>query len=210
MKVRAVILVHGYNVSNLEVTVGKLRDHFEHYDYFVEALTYGFLPFTWQVTKHNRSIAKQLADRVKHYQSIGFIVDVVGHSNGCTIGNLATELYGMKVNTFVAINPALKKDLNPCKNAELVQVWHNDGDVAVEVSMWLRWLSPWAIKSRPWGEQGKEGYTGEDSNVVNFDCSKDFIIKADGHSAVFKKPVSNFYLPTIARFCAREKKRVKQ
>ena len=129
------------------------------------------------------------------------MVDVVAHSNGCTIGRIASEIYAMPVNTFVAINPALKKDLNPCASAKLVQVWHNDGDIAVELGKWLRWLTPWARKARPWGEQGNEGYKGDDTNVVNFDCNGDFLVYASGHSAVFKRPASTFFLQRIAQYC---------
>jgi len=199
---RIVILVHGYNVSNLELTVGKLRKPFEELGYMVENLRYGYLPHTWQVTKKNPSIARKLASRVTHWQRRGYLVDVVGHSNGCAIGRIATTDNMMNVNTFVAINPALKKDLNPSSTAELVQVWHNEGDSAVVLGKWLRWLTGWARKARPWGEQGNEGYTGKDKNVVNFDCGKDFTVKADGHSAVFHKPASEFYLMAIALYCS--------
>ncbi len=203
---KAVILVHGYNVANPETTVGKLREPFEELGYLVETLTYGFVPFTWQITRNNPAIAKRLADRVKRYQEQGYTVDVVGHSNGSAITHIATKEYDMSVNVCVAINPALTADLNPSSKSDLVQVWHNDGDVAVEFGRFLRWLNPFARKARPWGRQGNAGYQGDDKNVRNFDCSRDFTIKADGHSAVFKKPESDFYLKAIPFYCKTMKR----
>lgn len=203
---KVVILIHGYNVDNAQETVGQLREPFEALDYFVESLNYGYIPNTWQITKRNPAVAERLAGRVNYWQSKGYTVDVVGHSNGVAITHMATKNHGMRVNVCVAINPALTDDLSPSKSAKLVQVWHNDGDKAVVYGKWLSWINPWASKSRPWGQQGNTGYKGKDKNVVNFDCGEDFNVKADGHSAVFHKPASNFYLKAIALYCAQRKK----
>lgn len=202
---RIVILGHGWNVSDWRSTVGQLKRPFKVLGYRVEVLNYGYWPHTWQATKGNVSVARKLSEMVRIFQAQGHEVDYVGHSNGVSIGHIATERFGMCVDTFVAINPALKKDLNPSDNAQLVQVWHNDGDRAVVLGKWLRWLTGWARKARPWGEQGNEGYTGKAKNVVNFNCSKDFITKAHGHSAVFEKPASEFYLKAIALYCFQKR-----
>jgi len=204
-----IILVHGWNVSDWRSTVGQLRKPFRELGCKVEMLNYGYWPHTWQATKFNPSVALRLSKRVKHWQDKGYNVDVVGHSNGVAIAYIATKEHGMKVDTLVAINPALKANLNPSKRSNLVQVWHNDGDRAVILGKWLRWLTGWTRKARPWGEMGNEGYTGKDKNVVNFNCSKDFSIKADGHSAVFEAPENDFYLKAIALYCLQKKKRVK-
>ena len=203
---KVVILIHGYNVDNYEETVGKLRGPFEDQDYFVEFLNYGYIPKMWQITKRNPAIARRLAERVLYWQVKGYTVDVVGHSNGVAIAHIATEKYDMTVNVCVAINPALTANLNPSRQADLVQVWHNEGDTAVVAGKWLRWLNPWARDARPWGEQGKIGYTGDDKNVINFDCNGDFKTIADGHSAVFERPARDFYLAAIALFCAARKR----
>jgi len=199
------IPVHGYNVENYEETVGKLREPLEALGYYVEFLNYGYVPKTRDITKYNPDHAKRLAKRVKRWQDKGYTVDVFGHSNGCAIGRIATEEYGMVCNVFVAINPALKKDLNPSSKAKLVQVWSNKGDKAVVLGMWLRWLTGWTRKDRPWGEMGRVGYTGKDKNVVNFYTDKDFTVKAVGHSAVFHEPVSDFYTNAMSLFCRKER-----
>lgn len=205
---KVVILIHGYNVDNYEETVGKLRKPFEALGYYVEFLNYGYEPVTWKITKRNPDIAKRLADRVGYWQNKDFTVDIVGHSNGCAITHLATEKHGIKVNVCVAINPALTADKNPSSNAELVQVWHNKGDKAVVLGKWLSWLIPWARNARPWGQQGKIGYQGKDKNVINFDAGNDFKVSAIGHSAVFKKPASDYFLREIAAYCSVKVKRV--
>jgi hypothetical protein len=195
-------------VDNAQETVGQLREPFEALGYMVESLNYGYIPKVWEITKRNPMVAARLAERVLYWQVKGATVDIVGHSNGCAIGYIATEEYGMKVNVCVAINPALTADKNPSRHAKLVQVWHNEGDKAVVMGKWLSWFARWARDARPWGEQGKIGYQGKDKNVVNFDAGNDFKEKADGHSAVFHKPESEYFLREIAAYCSLKVKRV--
>lgn len=199
-----VVLVHGWNVSNPELTVGRLRDAFEARGYIVEHLLYGYLPFTWQVTRRNPKIAAKLAGRVKRWQDNGHAVDVVGHSNGCTIIHLACQWNGLRPRTVEAINPALRDTLHPAPGADLVHVWHNSGDTPVTVSKWISWL-PWSHKWRPWGDMGRDGFRGGlGRGVVNLDTLADFPVAASGHSTVFKDPYAGFYLPTIAAACSDE------
>lgn len=200
---KAIILIHGYNVSNPGKSVGRLRKPFEALGYKVVMLNYGYWPFTWQITHINPKVAKKLADSVKELIDEGYTVDIAGHSNGCTIVYLASHRYDLEVNTFVAINPALKRDSHPCISAKLVQVWFNGSDMPVIFGKWLRWLTPWARKARPWGEMGMEGYKGKNNEppVVGFDAGEQFKVKAEGHSAVFERKVRGFFLPRIAVYC---------
>lgn len=198
-----VLLVHGWNVENPEVTVGRLRPHFENRGYLVEHLLYGYLPFTWQATRRNPRIAKKLAGRVARWQGLGHPVDVVGHSNGCAITQLACTVHKMRPRTVEAINPALRDTLHPAPTAEHVHVWHNAEDRATAVSKLISWM-PWVRKTRPWGDMGRDGYQSGGQGVINLDTGRDFPINALGHSAVFKPPASEFYLPTIADCCAQQ------
>ena len=111
----------------------------------------------------------------------------------------------MVVNVCVAINPALKSGLNPSRHAQRVQVWSNKGDTAVVLGKWLSWLNPWATDARPWGEQGRIGYQGNDESVVNFYSDKGFAVEAEGHSAVFHDPENKFFLKAIALYCHKVK-----
>jgi pimeloyl-ACP methyl ester carboxylesterase len=205
---RAVILIHGYNVVNPQRTVGQLRQPFERLGYVVETFTYGYVPHTWQITKRNPSLAKQLAERVRYHRSLGREVDLVGHSNGCTIAHLAgrDHLTHGDVRVFTAINPALEIDLHPCSSAQRCHVWHNDGDGAVKASRWLRlvtWLTPLDEQlARPWGRMGAWGYTGDATNVINHDTIAEHNPTASGHSAVFEDPQSAYYMQRIAQVAA--------
>lgn len=198
-----VILVHGWNVDNPELTVGRLRDAFEARGYLVEHLLYGYLPFTWQATKVNPFIAARLAKRVLRWQRLGHPVDIVGHSNGCVITRLACTEHDIAPRTVEAINPALYDTLHPAPTAQWVHVWHNSGDVPVVVGKWLGWL-PWSERYRPWGDMGRDGYRGKARNILNLNTGLDFQMPALGHSAVFKGEALPFYQDTIADACAQQ------
>jgi len=208
---KAVIELHGWNVSDWRKTVGRLTEPFEKLGYRVEVLDYGYWPFTWQATKGNPEVAKKLANLVLKLVGEGYTVDLVAHSNGGTITYIAANKYQIPINTYVAIQPALRKDSHPCTSAKLCQVWYNNGDVPVVLGKWLRWFTPWAKMARPWGEMGHDGYKGEvtDPPVVQFNGGEDFKVKANGHSNYFEKSVRGFFLPRIAKYCDDQRTTVK-
>ncbi len=199
------ILVHGYNVSYPERTVGKLRSHFEALGCMVEMFTYGDTNL-FQVRWRNPRLAKKLARRVKHWKDLGYKVILVGHSNGCAIIYLTTTVLGVHSDQVVAINPALKKHYNPDFSAKVVQVWHNSGDKPVVFAkFWSKIIPDKWFRARPWGEMGNVGYVGSNHNVVNIDTGLKFLPnKALGHSAVFHKPESKFFLPLIAEYAVNK------
>lgn len=210
-KDKVAILVHGYNVVNPEKTVGKLRPYFEKEGFIVEMFTYGYVPFTWQITKRNPALANKLYWRIAYWKCVKKAdICLVGHSNGCAIINLLGDMLKITykrrldngesiINVAMAINPALKTTKHPCSVSNCTYVYYNAEDKAVVMSKYLRWLTPWAKKARPWGEMGAVGYKGNDTNIHNIDCMNDFgPLKAKGHSAVFKKPQSQFFLQHIA------------
>ena len=194
------ILVHGFNVSYPEQTVGKLRPHFEALDCIVEMFVYGHTNL-YQVTKRNPKLAKKLAVRIKYWKDKGHHVIVVGHSNGCCITYLATNNEGALPDQVVAINPALQRHYNIAPKADLVQVWYNKGDKAVKWARWLSKIVPERIfQARPWGEMGRRGYKGNAQNLVNFNAGSWFEVKAKGHSAIFHSKEGRFFLPLIAKY----------
>lgn len=206
------LLIHGYNVSNPELTVGRLRGPFEDLGYLVETLNYGYWPLPLQISRINPSVADRLHTRVTLWQSRGHAVDVVGHSNGCAIIRLAFERHGTSPRTVVAVNPALHDSTHPCPSAEAVQVWHNRGDGAVVSGKWLSRIAGLVpffgsaiTASRPWGDMGRDGYLGDSSTVRNFDSGE--LLNpphyALGHSAVFHYP-GGVFLKEIAGLCARQ------
>lgn len=199
---KIVILIHGYNVVNLEKTVGILRPYFEAQGYVVENLSYGFVPFVWQLEKKNPKVAKRLSSRIAYWQNEGAEeIVLVGHSNGCAIAYQTDNYYYNKIKTMIAVNPALDRKEHPYKSADKVFVLHNNEDKVVVKAKWLMWVAEklnWGwLKPIPWGEMGRTGFKGLASNVTNVDTGKGKEV-ALGHSGVFK---SHFYLQQIVNLC---------
>lgn len=192
-----VILVHGYNVSNPEQTVNKLRPYFEELDCLVETFTYGHTNL-FQVRWNNPRLAKRLAMRTAYWHAKGYQIIVVGHSNGCAIAHLGARNHEFYADVMLAINPALEKKLNPCRAAKKSVVLFNEGDQPVR---WARRLSRIIPKSwfdaRPWGEMGAVGYKGNCLHIKNIDSGA-MAPKADGHSAVFHGKQAPVHLPHAA------------
>ena len=199
---KVAILIHGFNVANPELTVGKLRPYLEYQGYKVVMFRYGCIGLLG-VWRRNKKLAKKLANLVDWYRVPGSTVHVFSHSNGSTITRLAANYYQADIDAAICINPALTRDLNPAPNADFVHVYYNDEDRAVKLGKWLRWLNPFARASRPWGEMGRHGYNGKDSNVENFDTEAgEYPYKAVGHSGVFKEPAMSSLGPIIAQRAA--------
>lgn len=184
-----VILVHGFNVKDPKLTVGKLTAPFIDAGFDVYPFNYGYTNLH-TVTLRNIPLAKKLA-RIIRENYKGRRVILVGHSNGCTIIKLASDKYGLKANTAIFINPALKRDENPAKSIRHVHVFHNEEDKVVTLGKWLRRFTWFARIARPWGEMGRYGYLGDDLNVLNYCTQHDYTPSALDHSGVFEKRCVN-------------------
>lgn len=201
----AVILVHGFNVTNSQNTVGKLLPYFEEYGCIVEEMNYGYWPFTWQLVRRNPKEAARLASRVQHWHDKGYRVVVANHSNGAAITYLATHdtTYKAPVWRVLSFHPALDRDVHPCQRAEKVFVVHNQGDLAVVAGSWLSavvaFLTPKRYQARPWGQMGQDGFQGKAPNVWNIDTgdAKRFDPPAWGHSDEFSEGKEKQFLPLL-------------
>lgn len=185
-----VILIHGYNVSQPNQTVGRARPILEEYSgVIVENYTYGYWPLPIQVSRRNVRFAKEVADRVNRWKNLGYKVFVLCHSNGAVITHLARNKFGAEIDRVLAVHPALKRHIHPCPKAEKVIVVHNQGDLAVVAGGWLGKITSKIMPSwesaRPWGQMGQDGYRGSHANVENVDtghCSP----RCWGHSDEFQ------------------------
>lgn len=199
-----VILVHGFRVDRPLKSIAQMRPHFEALDCIVEGFNYGDLGI-FAVRRHNHTLARKLSARVDYWKQKNKRVIVVAHSNGAAINHIACKYYGGEPDVVAAINPALWRRLHPAPGAHLVHVWHNEGDC---VTWWARLLSKVVpskvFKARPWGEMGRIGFVGPDRNVLNLNAGRHFPVQALGHSAVFKKPARDYFLPLIANFAFYE------
>ena len=138
--------------------------------YTVALFSYGFMGF-WQARWRNKRQAQRLAESLDD----GDII--VTHSNGAAIAYLAVRDYGARPEGIININPALDRWLSA--DVPWVETIHSDGD------RWV-WLSQW-IPGHIWGDQGKVGYKGKATNVINHNASKfGGVMAYDGHTCLFE------------------------
>jgi len=182
-----VLLVHGYNVTDPEQTVGQLRTFFEVQGCPTIIVDYGHTGLL-ATRRQNPKIAKRLAYLAKASKTANpeRPIVVVGHSNGCAIIHIAATSHGAELDTVVYINPALEKHLAPGPRVKRCHVWHSPSDSPVK---WAKRLSKVIPKrwfdARPWGEMGAVGYVGDDGRVQNFDKENNFLLSSKEHSDVF-------------------------
>ena len=100
MTQRIAILVHGFNVDNPELTIGKLRPFLLDRGYDVVMFDYGPTNL-WQVRFRNKRLAKKLASWVSAYKCGGNEVHVFSHSNGAAITRIATAKYHAEIEVTV-------------------------------------------------------------------------------------------------------------
>ena len=210
MKPVVVILVHGFSVMDPRTTVGRFRKYFESMSCMVETFTYGYVPFTWQITKRNPKIAEEFAGRVAYWKGKGYRVYVAAHSNGCVITRLACETRGSEIDRLLAMHPALRPDLHPASSADRVLVVHNQGDNAVVAGGWLgrlsRWIFPESWTVRPWGQQGQDGYSEYSRTVRNINTGNKLMYDpiAWGHSDEFSANKEAYFLPMLAHMLVED------
>jgi pimeloyl-ACP methyl ester carboxylesterase len=197
-----VILIHGYNVSDLRQSVGKFRPYFEAEGCLVETYAYGYWPFPWQITKRNPKFAREVAARVSYWKNKGRAVILVLHSNGGTIARLACLVHGARADRILAIHPALHSEMEISHIAGKVIVVHNKGDVAVVAGKVLgffsRWIFPKSWVFRPWGDMGQDGYKGLSETHFNIDSGDEsHPIRCHGHSQEFEEGYEAYWLPLL-------------
>jgi hypothetical protein len=205
-----VLLVHGFNVSRPLRSIAQLRSHFEALGCLVEGFNYGDLGL-FAVRKNNHRLASKLAERCRYWKEKNKRVIICGHSNGSAITRIACKYYGAEPEVVEAINPALWRVLNPAPTAKVCHVWFNKGDTVGFLAKVIRWLTPLKfVNDRPWGEMGRVGFVGPDSNVFNLKVGHHFLIDVRGHSGIFKKPESEYFLPLIAQYAFHEVTHINQ
>lgn len=188
-KVR-VWLVHGFNVKDEGArSVSKLAKYFEEAGYQPKLFRYG-----WTGLLGVRFFDKRFAQLLKDAAETGDYV--VGHSNGCCIAHLATQM-GAPFTRMVYINPALNRDAPLAKQVGYLDVWHSPSDQPVK---WSR-LLPF----HRWGDMGAVGYCGKyDPRIRNFDKEHNFKISSSTHSDIFEPHKLSFFAPLIINCLTHE------
>jgi alpha-beta hydrolase superfamily lysophospholipase len=166
-------LVHGFNVSDPDGGIGRLRRMLEAHGIAVEMYRTGKLSL-WDVRFANRNSAEQLLSYLELASRTHHVVPI-GHSNGCALiylAALAQERRGIEAfDSAVYLSPALGRSL--AAPLRRVDVFHSQHDTTVG---WARFL-PCHI----WGDMGRVGYRGKDLSHFNTDCT-DVIDGRDPHS----------------------------
>ena len=180
------IVIHGFNVRDPGLSVGRLADHLDNPVMF----NYGWFGLI-SVIKRNAVEAKRLAVLLKDNPGSS----VYAHSNGCAIAVLAASM-GAPIKNLVAINPALKVDTYFPASIKRVLVVHTNNDVPTKAARifdkipFIELLVPNA-----WGAMGAYGseYAGIDERVINLDLTKNL----RGHSDFFSVTHLAFYISKI-------------
>jgi hypothetical protein len=199
-----VILIHGYNVTDMSSSVGKFRPVFEEMGCMVEYFPYGYWPWPWQITKRNPKFAKEVTERARRWKDKGYRVVIACHSNGATITWLACHTRAAPIDRILAVHPALHKNKPISTKAEKVIVVHNQGDKAVVAGGVLGWISrhlvPKSWTFRPWGQMGQDGYTGTAENHINIDSgnAEQWAMPCSGHGQEFHEGYDAYWLPLLA------------
>lgn len=182
-----VVLVHGFNVDDPELTVGGLGKDLRDRGHEVHKFCYGHAGFL-DVRVANPNLAHALLSQIRSIKRLVPACDIipVGHSNGCALIHKAAELQQECLfNRCVYISPALDRKAELPPLVSRCDVLFNGGDSVVS---WSRWMP-----FHQWGDMGRTGYRGIDVRYNNHDCS-DFV---DGHSDWFKPDKRGFTLGKV-------------
>mgnify|MGYP000231563429 CR=1 FL=1 len=182
-----VLLVHGFNVSDPERTIGGMAPHLRDRGHDVHTFCYGHAGFI-DVRFANENLSYAIASQVRSIKALKPELEVVlvGHSNGAALIHRAAELQGTPLFTrCVYVSPALdnKAELPPLLTR--CDVMHTQKDTAVSFGSLMLF--------HKWGNMGKVGYRGDDPRYHNIDCSK----QVTGHSEWFRPETLGFTLDVL-------------
>ena len=166
-----IVLIHGYNDPTAgERNVDRLAPYLRAAGHTVDTDTadYGWFSL-FMVRFHKYSAVRRIRAALWEADA------VISHSNGSNYENKALRsLHGHTRNyRVVRLSPALNRSTGVADNVDLGFVFHTKADIAV----WFAALLPW----HPWGSQGRKGYRGKDSRIINWDFSD----TVSGHSDWF-------------------------
>lgn len=152
---------------------------------------YGYF-FLLQTRLRNDNVARKVCAAVKAARFNYDEIYVVGHSNGCSIAELASRMPGFSCDGFTFISPALRRDQPLQPGVAKLHVWHSPSDLPVSLTKYLPFRGNW-------GRMGAVGYKGApDSRIVNFNKERDFLLSSKSHSDVFEYDLIPYFGPVIA------------
>jgi len=190
--VMTVYLLHGYNVSRPENTVGQCIAPLLEMGYQPELIEYGHVGLL-NLRPRNETAAMMLRSIVKPGDAL------ITHSNGAAIAYEAALKYGLHgLSALMMFNPALdQKIIFPRDTASRIVVAHNATDAPVLVSrLWRRitQYSPLSLAygEHLWGAAGRFGFEKRNRYHAHIDMSKGSH-GVKGHSGQFRPPEITAY-----------------
>jgi pimeloyl-ACP methyl ester carboxylesterase len=185
-----VLLVHGFNVSDYSLSIGRLLQPLIDKNFMCDVFDYGEANLV-DVRFGNDNLAKSLLCMIRALKQNYDEVVLVGHSNGCCLINLAAHIQTTtQQNLFsrcVYISPALDADSKLARNITKCYVYHTKYD---NVVWWAKLLF-----FHPWGQMGKKGAINGDVRYKNIDCT-DYV---NGHSDWFRPNNIRRLVETISK-----------
>ena len=198
----ALLTIHGFNVSdNGKSTVALVAPYFLHLGYAYFPFHYGWSDIispTKGVLWRDRILVNAIQDRIEKLHKVGYQVTVVGHSNGATLGWMAThaKVRSQSPDKLVCINPAIEPSFPLGAFVERAVVCFSPDDKVLNLAGLLSPILPnWLL---PWGNMGKVGPKTEDPRIVNIpilDHLPD--VRKVGHSGIFQNNNLDRLMPVI-------------
>lgn len=181
MSAPRIIIVHGIHTNDSDGWMDYLVHAFNNGGWNAAKWTYGYA-YAVLTRFQNPGRARALADLIQP----GDVV--LGHSNGCCLAYLASQL-GAPIGGAILLNPALDTDKVMAPQVPWVNLYPNRHDEAVKYAgLW---------PAHPWGAQGRAGISVKDTRykTVWTDEGAGEAPAVQGHSAV----LANDVLPAWAR-----------
>lgn len=178
------ILIHGLNVVSGIGSLSKIKPFLTARGIDVVEFQYGYLWLGGAIEK-NRTLGRMLGHTIDDaYENYDRVV-VIGHSNGCSIMELATQTF-RKCDGFVYLHPAIERRNAPGPKVGFTQVWYNRDDLVIKM---CRWVYPfeWLRRMTQWGDMGVCGYKGSDPTVENNEVVVQGLSGFENHRAVFHR-----------------------
>lgn len=181
-------LVHGVNVTDGGAgSIDRLGPYLKAAGWRVGQFDYG-----WRIVTHawgNPEFARRLASMA------GPDDIIVGHSNGCVIGDRASWLPWFLPERMFYINPALDVHRAPGPGVKSLTVFHSWDDVATLLARF--------VPGSRWGSMGRDGYRGKDPRITNVELHELLHAGAAdvGHSGAFAR--INQFGPSFISYAGR-------
>lgn len=200
------ILVHGINISDSgAATVDRLIPYLKS-SFVIEQVDYGWMFVLGALFKAS-FLASRVDALLKQYAEKGWDINLIGHSNGCTIiyKALRKSEYTANVKNVVFIAPALDTSIDFPTNTIKYHVMYSPFDMPTKVAKIINYLP--GLSNLCWGNMGAVGSTTPQQGLTNYNVNALYFTlsgkrKVFGHSTFFDHEVLTVFGPWLERTIA--------